>query len=389
MKKRRKKVRLRKVFIILAIGLTIPLAFSSFKNKTFALPSMSEKEIDTYKKEQTNIIEEREIDSKYINIVSKDNTRYISKLFNINDGKEVSITSIIKPEKIDLFYDKVKELIYLKYPKFISNVISKLDKTNAYFIKDNELIIYFYDYEITPEVNSELLIHINFNEIKEYLDITVKLDKEYENEDGTKIDLNKKQIAITFDDGPSIYTSHLIDVLRDNLATSTFFMLGKNISIYKDAVKKAYDNNMEIGYHSYNHQNFKRQSLSTIIAEFNKSNETLKSITNTTFKLIRPPYGNITTNIKENLNATFILWSVDTEDWRHKDIEYLKNYVLDNAKDGSIILFHDIHKTSVEAIENLLPYLYINNYQLVTVSKLASITNTDLELHKSYRFFTK
>lgn len=178
---------------------------------------------------------------------------------------------------VEEFWSKVNKLLYLKYPTFIADVLSKNDKTNTYFVKDNELVIYYYDYEIDPLPNEELSLHINYNEIKDCMDITIKLDKSYENEDGSKIDLNKKIVALTFDDGPGPYTSRLIDILNNNKAHATFFMLGKNLSLYKDAVKKAYDNKMEIGYHSYNHKNFKRQKLETIVEEFNESNETLKA----------------------------------------------------------------------------------------------------------------
>ena len=196
-------------------------------------------------------------------------------------------------------------------------------------------------------------------------------------------------MALTFDDGPGPYTSRLVDILNDNKARATFFMLGKKLSIYKDEVKKVYDNKMEIGYHSYNHKSFKREKLEDIKEEFTKSNEVLQSITGNTFHLIRPPYGSINENIKESLDATFILWNVDTEDWRHKNKEYLKEYVLEKSNDGSIILFHDIHESSVDAIEYLLPYLYADGYQVVTVTSLASITKTNLELHKTYRYFTR
>ena len=150
-------------------------------------------------------------------------------------------------------------------------------------------------------------------------------------------------MALTFDDGPGPYTSRLVDILNDNKARATFFMLGKKLSLYKDEVKKVYDNKMEIGYHSYNHKSFKREKLEDIKEEFTKSNEVLQSITGDTFHLIRPPYGSINENIKESLDATFILWNVDTEDWRHKNKEYLKEYVLEKSNDGSIIL--ELHKT--------------------------------------------
>ena len=166
-------------------------------------------------------------------------------------------------------------------------------------------------------------------------------------------------------------------------------MLGKNLNNYQDTVKKVYNNGMEIGYHSYAHKNFKRQKLQEIKEEFNKSNSILKSITGSTFKLIRPPYGEINEKIKNSLDASFILWNIDTLDWKNKDSDYLTDYVLKEVNDGNIILFHDIHKTSIDAINKLLPLLYVNGYQVVTVSKLAEITGTNLELHKTYRYFKK
>ena len=322
----KKKVKLRKrIFLLMALGIMIPLAFSSFKNISFAMPVLgTDKEsnsnlINEYINNLSNLVEKKEIDSRFVNVISLEDDRYISKLFNFKTGEEVNIESIIKPEMVEEFWSKVNKLLYLKYPTFIADVLSKNDKTNTYFVKDNELVIYYYDYEIDPLPNEELSLHINYNEIKDCMDITIKLDKSYENEDGSKIDLNKKIVALTFDDGPGPYTSRLIDILNNNKAHATFFMLGKNLSIYKDAVKKAYDNKMEIGYHSYNHKNFKRQKLETIVEEFNESNEILKSITGDTFHLIRPPYGSINEKIKESLDASFILWNVDTEDWRHKN----------------------------------------------------------------------
>ena len=131
-----------------------------------------------------------------------------------------------------------------------------------------------------------------------------------------------------------------------------------------------------------------RQEISEIQSEFNESNEILKSIIGEGFTLTRPPYGSINSDIKKSLDTTFILWNIDTEDWRHKDAQYLTNYVMDNVFEGAIILFHDIHKTSVDTIEKLLPLLYVEGYQLVTVSDLANINGQTLELHKSYRYFS-
>jgi len=368
----------KKTGLIIIILLSIIfLIFFFLLKKTYAYNDVENNDVNKYIESVASLVDEQTI-GEYKNVVSIEDDRYISKLFNIKSGEEVSIESILKKEYVSLFWAKVKELLYLKYPKFIAEVLDKHNKTNAYFINDNELIIYFYDYEI---------LHVNYNEIKDYLDITYKLDKEYQNEDGRVVQKNKKHIAITFDDGPSIYTNDLINTLKDNKASSTFFILGKNIEYYKDTIRYMNESKMEIGYHSYNHKNFKRQKLEVIKDEFNKSNKALYSITGEVFHLIRPPYGEINKNIKNNLDASFILWDVDTLDWRYKDVDYLVNYTLENITDKDIILFHDIHKTSISAIEKLLPLLYINGYQVLTVSDLAKTSKVTLENHKSYRNF--
>ena len=393
--KKKRKLKLRKgVVFIFAISILLVVS-SSFKRFSFALPtigreaSVKNARISEYVSSLNNLVSEKNFDDKFTNIVSMEDDRYISKIFNFKTGEEVTIESILKPDMVDAFWEKVKELLYLKYPKFIASKLEPHDKTNSFYLKENELIIYYYDYEIEPMVSEELSLHVNYNEIKACMDITIKLDKTYENEDGSKVDKNKKIIALTFDDGPGTYTSNLVDILEDNKASATFFMLGKNINIYKDTVLKVHESGMEIGYHSYNHKNFKRQKLEIIKEEFDKSNSILKSITGDTFRLIRPPYGEINDKIKNELDAAFILWDIDTMDWKYRNSDYLVNYVLDNAEAGDIILFHDIHKTSVDAIEKLLPELYVNGYQVVTVSKLAEVTDTKLEYYKSYRYFKK
>ena len=335
-----------------------------------------------------SIVDVIDIKLSVTSILLLENEQYTSILFDYQTGKEISIFDLIKEGRESDFNNKIEELLYLKYPTFIADVLNNGDKNNVYFMKDNELIIYYYDYEITPAVKEDLYLTINYNEIKDYMSINLDLDSEYQNEDGKAINLAKKQIAITFDDGPGKYTKNLIDILENNKSNSTFFILGKNIKEYEDVLKESFTNGNEIGYHSYNHENFLRQDIEKIKEEFNKSNEELISAIGSGYTLIRPPYGSINNKIKESLDLPFILWNIDTEDWRYKNIDYLVDYVLDNVKENSIILFHDIHKTSVSAIEKLLPYLYVEGYQLVTISDLANVNGITLEAHKTYRYFS-
>ena len=395
---------LTNIILCLILIISIVLAFAStFYMKSLATDTklnstsviktdkniVRSSKIDNYisSLENESLVEEINIKKEITSVLTIKDNKYQSKIFNYETGEELSIDDLLKEDKKEEFWNKITELVYLKYPNFIADVISKNDRENVYFLKDNELIIYYYDYEITPSLNEDIFLTVNYNEIKDYLNINVDLDSFYNNEDGSVINTNKKLVAITFDDGPGPYTNKLLDILNANKAHATFFMLGNNLEKYRSVVLNVYNSGNEIGYHSYAHTNFKRQDIATIKSELDQSNAILKNITGTTFSLIRPPYGSINNEIKEAIDASFILWSVDTEDWRHKDSEYLLNYVLENIYAGAIILFHDIHATSVDAMTKILPYLYVEGYQVVTVSDLAKNYNVTLEPHKVYRYF--
>ena len=395
---------LTNIILCLILIISIVLAFAStFYMKSLATDTklnstsviktdkniVRSSKIDNYisSLENESLVEEINIKKEITSVLTIKDNKYQSKIFNYETGEELSIDDLLKEDKKEEFWNKITELVYLKYPNFIADVISKNDRENVYFLKDNELIIYYYDYEITPSLNEDIFLTVNYNEIKDYLNINVDLDSFYNNEDGSVINTNKKLVAITFDDGPGPYTNKLLDILNANKAHATFFMLGNNLEKYRSVVLNVYNSGNEIGYHSYAHTNFKRQDIATIKSELDQSNAILKNITGTTFSLIRPPYGSINNEIKEAIDASFILWSVDTEDWRHKDSEYLLNYVLENIYAGAIILFHDIHISSVDAMAKILPYLYVEGYQVVTVSDLAKNYNVTLEPHKAYRYF--
>ena len=93
----------------------------------------------------------------------------------------------------------------------------------------------------------------------------------------------------------------------------------------------------------------------------------------------------INEKIKESLNTIFINWNLDTEDWLHRNKEHIVNYVMENVSDGAIILMHDLYDTTVEAVEELLPKLYAEGYQVMSISELAEIKDKKLEMHSVYR----
>ena len=371
--------------IILVIALAMSFYYPEFFNHLESVDTPKNNMVisDYLKDNKDIIVEQKFFGDSILEVLTKDNN-YNVVWFNNETGEFLTIEAFINDT--NGFNEKIKELLFLKYPRFIAEAL--LNNThNVYYFKDNELVVYYYDYVIDPMPTEELYLRVNYNEIKNYLKIDITLDETYNNENGFIIDNTKKYIALTFDDGPGKYTSKLVGYLNDGFAHATFFMQGSRLNSYKTAVKDVASSGSEIAYHSYKHQYFKNQTMSEIKSDLEKSNKDLNNLIGETFKMVRPPYGSINDEIKKVLDMPIILWNIDTEDWKNKDSSYLVNYVLENVSPGDIILFHDIHETSVEAIPTLLKELYVKGYQVVTVSELAAIYNKELKSRETYRSF--
>lgn len=193
----------------------------------------------------------------------------------------------------------------------------------------------------------------------------------------------KKLVAITFDDGPSKYTSELVDILTANGVKATFFLVGRNINNYSDSVVKSYQAGNEIGIHTYSHTSFTKMTIEEIKNELAQTQALLDGIDVDYSNIVRPPYGNINENIQGNIDTSFILWSVDTRDWESRNKDAVIAEVKANIAEGSIILFHDVYPSTIQAIKELLPEL-TDEYQFVTVSELFSQNDKSLEENQKY-----
>jgi peptidoglycan/xylan/chitin deacetylase (PgdA/CDA1 family) len=323
---------------------------------------------------------------KFTYLEFNDNDLIVTYFIDNKTDEEKDLTYYLKPNTYDDFNKKIEELIYLKYPTFIASSLVSEDVIRTYQIKDNEIVIYFSNYDINPNIDETLYLKVNYNEIIDYLDFTLVLDSDYENEDGYSYDLDKKTIALTFDDGPNgDKTIEIIKTLNDNKAHATFFMIGKKMSSGASTIKSVLESGCEIGSHSYEHTSMKNSELTKVIESEEKTQEIYYGITGEYLKYTRPPYGAINSNVREAIDTIFITWSLDTEDWLHRDSDYIVNYVMENVKDGDIILMHDSYDSTVQAVKELLPKLYAEGYQVVSVSELAKLKNRDLESHTIYR----
>lgn len=195
-----------------------------------------------------------------------------------------------------------------------------------------------------------------------------------------------KAVAITYDDGPGKYTSQILDCLAKYDAKATFFVVGTNVNRYPDVLKRAVSMGMEIGNHTVSHPNLKNLSASGISAEIINNAIYVENATGIRPTLVRPPYGSYTQATINTANQPFILWSIDTLDWKSRDASKVVNEALKNVKDGDIILMHDIYSSTAAATERIVPALASRGFDMVTVSELAKRKGKTLEL-KGYRSF--
>ena len=296
----------------------------------------------------------------YVNVVfnidnSLSNIKYKNILLDFKNEKLAYISNLYEK---DYLINEINSLINLKYSSDIYDKIKNSNVDNhTYIINDNKIDVYFNDIDFGTLSYIPMVSIISDNNSE-----TVSKDDNLDNSD-------KKFIAFTFDDGPSKYTSELIDTLELNNSSATFFMLGNRMKYNTDIVKKVYNSNSEIGTHTYSHKRLTSLSNDDIYNEINSSEIIFNDITGDHLKYLRPPYGSYNDHIK-GLGYNIILWNIDPKDWLTRDSKKIYNSVLNNACDGCIVLMHDIYPETIEAVKMLIPTLNEMNYEVVSISNL-------------------
>ncbi len=198
-------------------------------------------------------------------------------------------------------------------------------------------------------------------------------------------DASKPTVAFTFDDGPhSSNTKIIVDTLKQYNQTATFFILGNLAQKYPHLVKYTIDNGMEIASHTYAHARLTSLSITNLIADITLASSSIYNACGVYPKLLRPPYGATNDTVKYNVGLPLVLWSVDTLDWKHRNAQTVSNYILNNIKDGDIVLLHDIHATTAEAMKIVIPELVNRGYNIVSVSTLALMKGINLSAGNIY-----
>lgn len=183
--------------------------------------------------------------------------------------------------------------------------------------------------------------------------------------------VSTKKVALTFDDGPHPkVTQQILRTLKKYDAKATFFVVGDSVKKYPKVLKEVSDAGHEIGNHTFNHVKLTTLSSKQIQSQIQSTDTAVKSVIGQNTTVFRPPYGAYNNSVKKQLKVPNVLWTIDTLDWKHHNPTKTLQVVKANAKNGSIILMHDIHQTTADALDSVLAALQKQGYEFVTVSEL-------------------
>ena len=376
------KVEFGEVLSLQDISTSYELYYDEINSNTFI-----DEGVNNYTNNLINSVRES---TSTLNKVKKNEKAVLKQVidtYKVNDDiVSVKITYIIKNVYEDGYKTNIKTFNYnLKEQKIITlddmfkpeykEKLSNLYSDN-YLLKEKEIEFYndsvksTYDYSNLKEfLNSKILTVKNLNITKE----------EYDNLFSKKVESSKKMVAITLDDGPHpVNTQKVLDILKEHNAKATFFMVGQNVENNSNVVKAVYNSGSEIGIHTWSHKQLTKISTDEVIQEVSRTSDAIFNITGQRPKLVRPPYGSVNDNVKNALKEyPLILWNIDSLDWKSRDESKIVPLVMEHVEDADIILLHDIHATTIPALEKIVSQLDEAGYEFVTVSELIEAKGYD------------
>lgn len=195
-----------------------------------------------------------------------------------------------------------------------------------------------------------------------------------------------KAVALTFDDGPSRDNDgKIIETLQANGAHATFFVLGNRARVDGDIMQMITGAGCEIASHSWDHPQLSKIKWKKVKSQLKRTDDIVAKLLNGyQITLLRPPYGSISKTMRKKIDKPMILWSLDTLDWKTRNAKKIFNRVKKEVKDGDIILMHDIHPETAEALTKIVPWLSEQGYDMLTVSELMERKGKKLEAGKAY-----
>lgn len=199
----------------------------------------------------------------------------------------------------------------------------------------------------------------------------------------------EKYVALTFDDGPSgRFTRNLLKGLRKRDVTATFLLCGYRMAEYPELTEQIFREGHEIGCHGFSHAGMASMSRREVAQEIEKMRELLPEGCRMNF--LRPPGGSSSDAVEQVAQVqglSILSWSVDPRDWATRDTWAVERSVLEQVKDGDVILLHDMSDSSVQAALDIVDTLLERGFTFVTASQLARLRGARLVPGKVYASF--
>ena len=307
------------------------------------------------------------------------------KVYLTEDGKLFTLDQLFSDSS------KAKEILlkeltsFLKDKKLEQGKIDQLVKS----FSDQDLSAWNFDYKDSQIILYPSQAVENIDEIalpvSSFFDVVQSsylLDKDAELYKAYYEKKNQKVVALTFDDGPNpATTNQALDTLSKYGIKATFFVLGKNVSGNEEILKRMKADGHVIGNHSWSHPVLSKLSLDEAKKQITDTEDATTKVLGSSSKLMRPPYGAITDDIRNSLDLSFIMWNVDSLDWKSKNEAAILTEIQRQVRNGSIILMHDIHAETVNALPKIIDYLKEQGYHFVTVPEML---NSRLKAHELF-----
>jgi len=190
----------------------------------------------------------------------------------------------------------------------------------------------------------------------------------------------EKLVALTFDDGPGIFTDELLDLLEEHESKATFFVVGSRIAAHPQTLRRMIEQGSEVAGHSWNHPNYLSIEEDEIKFQLQATNSMIFNVTGVRPLMHRVPGGafdDLVLDVSRELGMSVIQWSLDPWDWRVRNADIVYDDIMSRVRNGSIVVLHDIHAATIEAMERLIPDLIEAEFKLVTVSELLQETGME------------
>lgn len=318
-----------------------------------------------------------------------------TRVYDLSKDREISLDNIMDGEYLkyiaqlseDYFGTDETYKDNIDSSQFREGIYPSVENYSNFVLKKDKLVFIFPRYHLFSGNLGTASVEIPYSDLRDY--IKPNLFKVFTKEDTSKIDMdhdkpivdiialkriidpNKPMIALTFDDGPNKNTTiPILDILKEYDSTATFFILGNRVSSNVDILQRMVEEGSEIGNHSYSHKELTKLSSQELMEQIINTQDAVIDSTGIEPKLMRPTYGSYDDKLKSEIKMPLILWSIDTLDWKSRDSKKVTDHVLENVKDGDIILMHDIYDSTAKATKSLVPELIDMGYQLVTISEL-------------------